>query len=162
MTSVSSIRPQQASVHRFASHRSPGVILWLFAAMGCATVVPGTSFGAEDDEVPAPDIEQHVAPVIVDGRTLFSVRGVISMPAERRAKRIEYNIVRAASNPAVSPDDIRLVKGKEKAKIVAGDMTLTLVLDEDGAVQSRAEHRPYPPRGDHPHEHTGEYREIPI
>ncbi len=52
-------------------------------------------------EEPATAIQ--TAPVVVDGMTLFPVRGVSAYPAEKRAQEIADRIRTVAENPAYSP-----------------------------------------------------------
>ena len=51
------------------------------------------------------------ASVIIDGNTLFPVRGTPSYPAKERAKLIENNIIDIAENNSFSPDLIEVIPG---------------------------------------------------
>ena len=62
-------------------HRRVALLLVMAVLLGPARL------GAQESDA-APASEPVVAPVILDGDTLFSVRGISSFPAERRAARI--------------------------------------------------------------------------
>src|SRR5262245_65238809 len=60
---------------------------------------------SDDSEVGAPS-----APVVIDGRTLFRVRGTSSFSAERRAAGIAGRIKALAADRAISLDAVRAVE----------------------------------------------------
>jgi small-conductance mechanosensitive channel len=71
------------------------------------------------------------APVIMDGRELFIVRGISAYPAETRAKAIGDAIRAAAADPSVAADTLRLVEVGIGTQILAGDRRLVTVTDAD-------------------------------
>ncbi len=71
------------------------------------------------------------APVIVDGRELFIVRGISSYPAETRAKAIAAAIRAAAADRSVTTDTLRMVEIGIGSQILAGDRRLVTVTDVD-------------------------------
>ncbi|HPU81290.1 MAG TPA: mechanosensitive ion channel family protein, partial [Accumulibacter sp.] len=68
-----------------------------------------------------PDATVATAPVEVDGRVLFRVRGVSSFPARERAAAITERIRRLAGDPAVPAGSVRLVESGGYSSIMAGD-----------------------------------------
>jgi small-conductance mechanosensitive channel len=112
---------------------------------GCVSAVvvlllgPGSIALAQGAET-APEsaeIEQSVivAPVVVDGKVLFTVRGVSALPAAKRAARVAENIVQAARDPAVDPAAIQAVEIGGMTAIMAGDRRLTAVVDADAQLE---------------------------
>jgi small-conductance mechanosensitive channel len=80
-------------------------------------------------------VKLNRAPVIVDGKTLFTVRGVLSHPAELRAASIAKRIQDAASNPSVSADSVKIKEEAERLKIYAGDVFIINIYPEDGTAE---------------------------
>jgi small-conductance mechanosensitive channel len=99
----------------------------------------GSTAFAQDSETDPEDagIEQSVivAPVVVDGTVLFTVRGVSALPAAKRAERVAKNIVQAARDPAVDPAAIQAVEAGGMTAIMAGDRHLTAVVDADAQLE---------------------------
>jgi small-conductance mechanosensitive channel len=79
--------------------------------------------------------EYQVAPVTLDGHTLFSVRGISALPAEERAAGISQRIKATASDANISQDSIRLLSGEHYSSIIAGSVTLMEIYDADAAVE---------------------------
>src|SRR5262245_8599968 len=77
----------------------------------------------------------RMAPVVVDGITLFSVRGVSAFPAERRAEETSGQIVAAAANPDVSRDSLRLSETPNSTAIFAGDQRIITIVDADAVLE---------------------------
>lgn len=73
-----------------------------------------------------------VAPVVVDGRPLFPLRGSPSYPAQERVARVRANIIDAARDEAVAADDVRAVEIGGQTRILAGERLLLAVYDLDG------------------------------
>jgi small-conductance mechanosensitive channel len=78
--------------------------------------------------------EHNVSPVKVDGLFLFNVRGISSYPSELRAKSIVRRIEKAASNPFVSIDSVKIIDSEDKSMVYAGGEFIMNVYDID-AVQ---------------------------
>ena len=92
-----------------------------------------------DDEMVLPPILVPTAPVILDGETLFQVRGVSALPAEERARRIIERIDEFGSDLSLSPQSLRLVEEKGVTMIFAGDQPLAGVTDADGRLEGGVE-----------------------
>ena len=69
----------------------------LHAPMANAQVASSTEAISGDTEQSSNDV--FVAPVIVDGETLFFVRGFTALPASERAAKIERRILEIAQLP---------------------------------------------------------------
>ncbi|GJL60905.1 MAG: mechanosensitive ion channel protein [Nitrospirales bacterium] len=88
-----------------------------------------------DEEMVLPPILSPTAPVILDGESLFQVRGVSAFPAEERARRISERIDEFASSVNRSIQNLRLVEEKDITMIFAGDQPIAGVTDADGRLE---------------------------
>ncbi len=88
---------------------------------------------AQSDEAEAP---AQSAPVTIDGVVLFSVRGVSSYSAERRAHTIAKTIENLAANPEVSPQSLRLEETPLGTQIMSGSRVVMMVLDGDARLEA--------------------------
>jgi small-conductance mechanosensitive channel len=79
-----------------------------------------------------------MAPVVIDGETLFRVRGVSAYPAERRAHEIEQRIKAIAADPGISSASITVEEQDRVSSIQAGRQRILGVIDEDGAQEQLA------------------------
>jgi len=75
------------------------------------------------------------APVMLDGRMLFRVRGISSYPADRRAMEIGSRIEAFARDNEAPPDSLRLVEQPERTDIVAGDQRLLALFNDDARAE---------------------------
>lgn len=75
------------------------------------------------------------AAVILDGETLFQVRGFKTLPAQLRADRIAERIMRLAEDPYLSMENITLTSDELSTDVVAGDTIIVSVLDLDAAAE---------------------------
>ena len=76
-------------------------------------------------------VEQPTAPVVVDGVTLFRVRGVSSSPPERRAAEIAKRITDVASNRAIPVDSLKVLDTpRQRSSDFAVDYELNVYTDE--------------------------------
>ena len=82
-----------------------------------AVVAVVAADGRLQAQAPAPASVEHevaTAPVEIDGRVLFRLRGVSSFPAAERARLVTDRIVAAAADPAASVDGLRVVEGDRR------------------------------------------------
>jgi small-conductance mechanosensitive channel len=77
------------------------------------------------------DPDPRMAPVVIDGRTLFFVAGTPSYPAEERAQLIAGRIQAASTDPAVDPRALRIEEGPDYTAVFAGSVRLLIVTDAD-------------------------------
>ena len=71
------------------------------------------------------------APVEVDGRVLFRLRGAAALPAEVRVARVKERIEAVAADPAIRSDELRVVSSGEYTKIMAGEQAVLTLVDAD-------------------------------
>jgi small-conductance mechanosensitive channel len=77
------------------------------------------------------------APVIIDGKKLFLVRGISSYPATRRASEVRQRIINLANDESFDPDEL-IVSNEQpnRSVIMAGDLEVLNVFDEDAALEN--------------------------
>jgi small-conductance mechanosensitive channel len=75
---------------------------------------------------------QYMAPVKVDGHTLFHVRGISSFPAQERAATIGKRIAKAAVNESILSDSVKIIAVEDRMMIFAGSEFIMNVYDADG------------------------------
>src|SRR5207247_8552929 len=84
------------------------------------------------------------APAVVDGVTLFRVRGLSAYPPDERASAIADRIRVAAADPGVAIGSLRVVPGERSSDIVMGGQPPHL------RVRGRCGGRGVPPRRPRP------------
>jgi small-conductance mechanosensitive channel len=106
----------------------------------CASSIP--TGHAQDSPSPplspsteAQSPETPTAPVLLDGRTLFKVRGTSSNPASERAAAISGRIDALAGNPAVALADLVVLPGQIGLEIRAGNDLLMVLVPADAALE---------------------------
>lgn len=107
------------------------VIFSLWFSIFFPTLLTGQNTGDIDPELLGS--RQNVAPVELDGRILFKVSGSSSFPALQRAATIMKRIEKAAKNPSVSADSVKIIPGEGRQLIYAGDEFIMNVYDIDAA-----------------------------
>ena len=117
---------------------APALATVLGLALLCAApagaqgpAVPPAPGGAGPD----PEIANVTAPVVLDGETLFRVRGSFTFPAEDRARRIAERIEEIARNPSISPEAVQAVPVDDVVNVTAGDRFLQVVTDADARLE---------------------------
>ena len=80
-------------------------------------------------------VEQPTAPVVVDGVTLFRVRGISSYPAERRAAEIANRIAGVAADRAIPAESLTVQDTPTASIVVAKGQRLFGVLDADAELE---------------------------
>ena len=104
--------------------------VWVFAGL------LGASAFAQ--QPPAADpIGVNLAPVIIDGKKLFRVRGISSYPATRRASEIRQRIIDLANDESFDPA-LLTVSNEDpiRSVVMAGDLELLSVFDEDASLEN--------------------------
>lgn len=114
---------------QIARLRSPAPILTALLAFIGLTGAPA---GLAQQPAAAP-VSKPVttAPVIIDGTTLFQVRGVTAYPAQRRAENTEDAIIEAAENSSIGLADFRIEQLDDRSNIMAGEKRIHSVFDID-------------------------------
>ena len=100
------------------------------AAQDSASVQSAGRRAAEESAVELP-----TAPVVVDGVTLFRVRGISSYPAERRAAEIANRIGDVAGDRTIPVDSVIVQDTPAASIVVAQGQRLFGVLDADAELE---------------------------
>src|SRR4030042_120864 len=104
-----------------------------------ASTPPGAS-ATPPATPPGPEAEvAHVtAPVVLDGETLFRVRGASTYPAEDRARRISARIEEVARTASIAPEAVQATPAEEFVNIAAGDRFLVAGTGADAGIEALA------------------------
>jgi small-conductance mechanosensitive channel len=76
-----------------------------------------------------------VAPVKLDGHTLFNVRGVSSFPAKERAAQFSNRIKMIAANDSISVSSIKIVHNNEYSTISIDGKNIVNIFDADAEIE---------------------------
>jgi small-conductance mechanosensitive channel len=106
---------------------------WLPAFLALAPVAAAQDAAALLRQDGTADVP--LAPIVIDGDTLFSVRGLSVYPAERRARDAEARIRRLAADHSIPPDALTIENQGARSRIVANGQPILVVLDEDAALE---------------------------
>ena len=109
---------------------------WRLPALVCLLALIATLPVLAADEAAGPVPPEQVAEVVIDGETLFRVRGVSAYPADRRAAEIRGRIVELARDPAFDPAALKVEESEEGSRILAGERLLFRVLDVDAQLEN--------------------------
>ena len=116
----------------------------LYAVTTAATLLFPVHAAGEDEVPSPPRISQsstsstpsvEMMPVIIDGETLFLLRGISSYPARARANDVAKRIRNIARDPSVKPADLRLVEKQDRTDIVAGEQHIVSIVDIDAEAE---------------------------
>jgi len=113
----------------FAATVAAAALCALVAAPGRAVAAPPAD--ADGDA----EVVRDTAPVTVDGRVLFRVRGVSAHPAADRAAVVGERIERLAADPSVAPDSVRVEEGDGHTDVRAGDVVIVQIFDADAVIE---------------------------
>jgi len=108
--------------------------LWLVAGPTGVMAAVSTNPLAQDTVADSRG-SAELSPVLVDGTTLFSLRGVTSLPSDQRAKQTTNRIRQIAANEQFDPQQLRLAQDQYYSAIYAGDMLVLAVVDADARVE---------------------------
>ena len=103
-------------------------VLLALMALACGLPAAAQTPGTDEDA-------ETTAPVVLDGYTLFQVRGARSYPAERRAGEIADRIARIAADRRISVDSLIVRETPVASLVVAEDRLLVGVLDADAELE---------------------------
>jgi small-conductance mechanosensitive channel len=110
--------------------------LWL--ACGLAALLVGARpTAAQPPAKPSAEdaaVEVPTAPVVLDGQTLFEVRGYAGLSAAERARAIADRIAAFARTDA-PPDSLAVAESDHYAQIMAGSIRIMGVLDADAGLE---------------------------
>ena len=94
---------------------------------------PNAAADEDNNDLPQAD-------VVIDGQTLFSVRGVRAHPGERRAEEIENRIEAVAGNSKIGSNSLTLEDHLEGTWIIADGQRILAVLNEDASIEGISPH----------------------
>jgi small-conductance mechanosensitive channel len=106
---------------------------------GMLLVVQSTTSRAQEPAPPtgpSPEAEIPTAPVRIDNRELFRVRGTSSFPAAARAATIEARILEVARNSAIAPGALVVAPIPLGLSIRAGDVLVAAMVPADAALEA--------------------------
>jgi small-conductance mechanosensitive channel len=104
--------------------------LWIFCGL---LGVPAFAQQPPTAEVAA----VNQAPVIIDGKKLFRIRGISSYPATRRASDVRQRIIDLANDESFDPDELVVSNEQPNRSIImAGDLEILNVFEEDAALEN--------------------------
>ena len=95
----------------------------------------GTRAAAQDSATVQTEVVTATAPVLLDGATIFRVRGISSYPAERRAGEIAGRIEALAADRAFPVDSVTVKDTTVATFILGGGRRLFAVFDADAATE---------------------------
>ena len=113
--------------------------LCLVVAAVAGFAQPGSARGqsaSEDPSVIAAEQGIATAPVSVDGRVLFRVRGVTAFPAAQRAAAIATRIETLAADETIPLSTLRLVEDEHSTNILARETIIMGVFDADAIAEA--------------------------
>ncbi len=118
----------------------PALVLLIALPLGAVqaqVAVPASSppVGTAPSDAAAAEAPSATAPVVLDGKTLFRVRGISAYPAERRAADIANRIETFARNREAPLESLRLVEQPARTEIMAGDQRLLAIFNEDARLE---------------------------
>lgn len=103
----------------------------LLALFTCGPALAATK--APKVAVAAAAKPQPEAPVVVNGKTLFQVRGLFSFSAQARAAAITARIEGLSKNVLFKPESLKVADAEGSTDILAGDVIVMSVTDQDAA-----------------------------
>lgn len=123
------------------------IIGWLLALL-LLFCLPLPGYGKKSEKkaaspsVEAPPKPVSLAPVVVNGKTIFKVEGVLSFTAQARAHAISQRIEELSKEASFKPESISVSDLTETSTsdIVAGDMVVMTVTDQDAQLAGTDRH----------------------
>jgi small-conductance mechanosensitive channel len=94
------------------------LLLFSFLCIVFPDYLSGQSVNPADPELAGS--QKDMAPVKIDGKQLFYVSGISSYPASQRAANIVKRIKKAAENPLISHDSVKIISSDNMLQIFAG------------------------------------------
>jgi small-conductance mechanosensitive channel len=121
---------------RTGSRLAASRLLALMLALGCIASAEalGQDAGASPADAP------HTAPVVIDGETLFNLRGVTAFPAAQRAAMVRGKIVDLAQDASFDVKNLTITETDDYTAIYAGDTAVLGIADADAEVEDLERH----------------------
>jgi small-conductance mechanosensitive channel len=108
-------------------------LLWLLLTV--VGLVASAAVSAQEPKDATETPEVATAPVVIDGATLFHVRGVSSFPAGARARGIEDRVKAVAADRTIAPDSLHIAETGSFTRILAGNVPIVTVVDADADLE---------------------------
>jgi len=117
--------------------RMQSSFVFLMVAILIIMLLPGYASGQETSDVDTKlaEVQLDVSPVKLDGKILFNVRGISSYPSKLRAATISKRIKKAASDPSISVDSVKIITSGERTMVYAGKEFIMNVYDPDALAE---------------------------
>jgi small-conductance mechanosensitive channel len=112
-----------------------GLILLITVATMAAPLVTMAQRTGEEATIVATEMGLSTAPVTLDGKTLFRVRGVSAYPAEQRARAIAERIKALAADTTIPTTALRTVETEDRTDIMGGEQFIMGVFDVDARLE---------------------------
>jgi len=119
------------------SSRSRLATFLLAALSVVATARPSSAQSPTETDIGQP---VRTAPVELDGKVLYRVRGVTAYPAETRAGVVAERIRKAADDPRVDPTKLRVEERDGRTEIRTDDVLVATVHDADARLEGVSRH----------------------
>jgi len=84
---------------------------------------------------PLEQADIRTAPVVLDGATLFRLRGVTEFPAAERAHVVAERIRKIARDPSLDPQSIKVTQGDYGLELTIGDTVIITFVDGDAELE---------------------------
>ncbi|MBE0571705.1 MAG: mechanosensitive ion channel [Ignavibacteriaceae bacterium] len=81
------------------------------------------------------NVGQTTAAVKFEGKILFYVRGITSLPAEERARIIAERMNNIAENDSINTGSLRIEELEDRSNILAGENFIVSIVDADAAIE---------------------------
>lgn len=105
------------------------------AALMVLMLLAAAPFGAVRAQDAPREVYVPTAPVVVDGRTLFRVRGIAAYPPEMRAAAIVKRITTLAKDPRMDPALVEVVEGDQSSEVMLKGRLIVSITDGDAAIE---------------------------
>jgi len=103
--------------------------VFIFSTSYAQTIQGGATITGDQE------MRSFTAAVVVDGVTLFHLRGVSALPAKVRAALVEKQIKAVAKDLAVSASSVRVETVDDRSRIVAAEYEIVILVDADARVE---------------------------
>ena len=107
----------------------------------CAALMLAQAARAQGGAPPAGAERIETAPVVIDGETLFRLRGISSYPAGQRAEAVAARIRAIAQDASVPHSALRAVEAGDRSNILAGERPVVSVFDLDARMEDTDSHQ---------------------
>lgn len=116
------------------------LVLLLFVASFCAGRAENSGKGAASAAAQPPPSQVATAPVVLQGKTLFQVPGVLSFSATTRAEAIAKRITSVYQDVNAAHAKITVSDAERTSDVAAGDLVLLSVTEQDAELAGKSRH----------------------